>query len=125
MGRRPMRSEMRPQIGAKMNCMNENDAMMHAEDDPVNDRMLFNGVKRAEQVIGIQRQERQDDAEAEQVDEDDEENDEHRLVACTGFRIGRGQIGFGGLQLRHRNLSLAGSRLRLSARSTKPQAAAF
>ena len=68
--------------------MNENDAISTPRTAPWSMRWLLGGVDRLEQAVGVERQQRQDDAEAEQVDEDHQEDDEQRLAAGTRFRVG-------------------------------------
>ena len=64
-GRRPTRSDRRPQMGAKMNCISENDVAS----------MPTVKAVRAER-LRVERQQRDDDPEAEQVDEDRDEDDD-------------------------------------------------
>ena len=64
-GLRPIRSDQRPQTGENRNCISEK---------LVPSRPIVN-ADRAER-LGIERQQRNDDAEAEQVDEDRDEDDD-------------------------------------------------
>ena len=66
-GLRPMRSDKRPQNGENRNCISENDV----ESRPDHQR------RRAE-VLRVERQQRNDDPEAEQIDEDRDEDDQQR-----------------------------------------------
>src|SRR5262249_18555675 len=60
-----------------------------ADDRPAGGPLLAGGEERLDVAVAVDRQQRQDDAEAEQVDENDEEDDEHR-----GARRGAaGQVG--------------------------------
>ena len=68
-GRRPYRSDNLPQIGEKINCIAENEAMMAPMTTPCarND--------------GCKRNQRHDDPEPDQIDEDRQENDEDRWLS--------------------------------------------
>ena len=71
-GRRPMRSETRPHIGENTNCISENDREQDADD-----RALAPPATGPSEVrLGLPRHHRQHDAEAEQVDEHDQPDDE-------------------------------------------------
>ena len=68
------RSDSRPQIGAKMNCMAENDGDDDADDEAV----------RAE-VPAVNRHQRHHDAEPDQVNEDRQENDQDGRLSHEGI----------------------------------------
>ena len=89
-GRRPMRSEMRPHTGEKTNCISEK-----IENSTPITAPLASGERPVEVRLGLPRQHRQHDAEAEQVDEHDEPDDAQRgvvrLSASRGVGRRRGQ----------------------------------
>ena len=64
-GFRPIRSDQRPQIGENRNCISEKLV-------PSSPIVKARGAER----LGVERQQRNDDAEAEQVDEDRDEDDD-------------------------------------------------
>ena len=78
-GRRPMRSDSRPQNGANRNCASENDV----DSRPTDQR------GRAE-VLGVERQQGDDDPEPEQVDEDREEDDDERRHGGSALQAAHG-----------------------------------
>jgi len=63
--------------GREDNCIRENNRHEGAEDAPLNDRAGIT-IERAEQFRRIERQQRQNDAKTEQVDEHHEKDDQHR-----------------------------------------------